>query len=380
LLDQPGFSAFLRWLLRPGSPSMPPRRLNIGCARRQIIVQIKRNLCPAKPAPRACGYRILQKERDIDQVDTSSQAGRLLLSGASGMLGTALRGAMASQGGTALQLVRRTPEAPNQFQWDPRSRPELPHPEVFEDLTAAIHLSGANLAGHRWNDAYKREIVESRVTTTRALATSLANLSRPPKMLLVASAVGIYGDRGDELLDETTSPGKGFLAEICQQWEAAAHSAVAAGIRVVHLRFGVVLNPSEGALAKLLPAFRLGLGAKLGSGKQYMSWISLADAVAAVMFLLQKEDANGAYNFTAPNPVMNAQFTRLLAAQLHRPAFLTMPPFAARLAFGEMADQTLLASTRAYPARLAAAGYQFEHPSLVHALPALLLPVAKLQR
>lgn len=296
------------------------------------------------------------------------------------MLGTALRVALTSRGGTALQLLRRTPEAPNQFQWDPRSKPELPHPEVFEDLTSAVHLSGANLADHRWNETYKREIVESRVTTTRALATSLAKLSRPPKVLFVASAVGIYGDRGDELLDETTSPGKGFLAEVCQQWEAAAQPAAVAGIRVVHLRFGVVLDPGDGALAKLLPAFRLGLGAKLGSGKQYMSWISLADAVGAVMFLLGKEDANGAYNFAAPNPVTNAQFTRLLAAQLHRPAFLTFPKFAARLAFGEMADQALLASARAYPAKLAAAGYQFEHPSLVHALPALLSPIAQSQR
>jgi uncharacterized protein len=312
-------------------------------------------------------------------VDTSIQAGRFLLSGASGMLGTALRGALTSRGATVLQLLRRTPDAPNQFQWEPRSIPELPHPEVFEDLTAAIHLSGANLADHRWNEAYKREIVESRVATTRALATSLAKLSRPPKMLFVASAVGIYGDRGNELLDETTPSGKGFLAETCQQWEAAAQPAAAAGIRVIHLRFGVVLDPGHGALARLLPIFRLGFGAKLGNGKQYMSWISLPDAVAAVMFLLEKDGANGAYNFTAPNPVTNTQFTRSLAAQLHRPAFLTVPAFAARLAFGEMADQALLTSTRAYPAKLASAGYQFEHPSLVHALPALLSPLVQSQ-
>jgi uncharacterized protein len=296
------------------------------------------------------------------------------------MLGTALHGALASRGNAVLQLLRRAHDAPNQFKWNPRSTPDLPHPEAFEGLTAAIHLSGANLADHRWSEAFKREIVESRVTSTRALATSLAKLNLPPKMLLVASAVGIYGERGDELLDETTSPGKGFLAEVCEQWEAAAQPAATAGIRVIHLRFGVVLDPGHGALARLLPMFRLGLGAKLGDGKQYMSWISLPDAVAAIMFLLEKEGANGAYNFTAPNPVTNAQFTRLLAAQLHRPAFLTVPSFAARLAFGEMADQALLASTRAYPAKLAAAGYQFEHPSLVHALPALLSPLVHQQR
>jgi uncharacterized protein len=310
-------------------------------------------------------------------VDTSSQADRFLLSGASGMLGSALRESLTSRGAEILQLLRRPPEAPNHFQWNPSASDGLPHPEVFEGLTAAIHLSGANLADRRWSDAYKREIVESRVNSTRALATSLANLSSPPKMLLVASAVGIYGDSGDELLDETTPAGKGFLAEICQQWEAAAQPAVAAGIRVIHLRFGVVLAPGHGALARMIPIFRLGLGGKIGSGRQYMSWISLPDAVGAVMFLLQKEGANGAYNFTAPNPVTNAQFTRLLAAQLHRPAFLTVPAFAARLAFGEMADEALLASTRAYPAKLAAAGYHFEYPSLVHALPALLSPLVQ---
>jgi hypothetical protein len=189
--------------------------------------------------------------------------------------------------------------------------------------------------------------------------------------------VGIYGDRGDELLDETSHPGNGFMAQVCLQWEQATEPATAAGIRVIHMRFGVVLAPGQGALARLIPLFRYGLGATLGSGRQYMSWISLSDAVGAVMFLLAQENANGPYNFTAPNPLTNAQFTRLLAAQLHRPAFLAVPGFAARLAFGEMAEEALLASTRAYPARLAAAGYQFAHPSLVHALPALLSPLVR---
>lgn len=303
-----------------------------------------------------------------------------MLSGASGMLGTALRDSLDSRGATILQLLRRAPETSNQFQWNPLSALELPHSQVFENLTAAIHLSGANLADHRWGEAYKREIVESRVASTHSLATSLAKLSQPPKMLIVASAVGIYGDRGNELLDETTPPGKGFLAEVCQQWEAAARPAATAGIRVIHLRFGAVLDPRHGALAHLLPIFRFGLGAKIGNGTQYMSWISLPDAIAALIFLLDKEGSEGAYNFSAPNPVTNVQFTRLLAAQLHRPAFLTVPSFAARLVFGEMADQVLLSSTRAYPARLASAGYQFEHPSLVHALPALLSPLVNPQR
>jgi uncharacterized protein (TIGR01777 family) len=293
------------------------------------------------------------------------------------MLGTALRETLAGRGATVLQLVRRPPAAPNQFQWDPPSAAKLSCPEVFENLTAAIHLSGANLADKRWSSSYKREMVESRVGSTRALAASLARLSRPPKMLLVASAVGFYGSRGDEMLDETSTQGSGFLPDLCRQWESAAEAAATAGIRVLHLRFGMVLAPGQGALARLLPIFQLGLGGEIGNGRQYMSWISLSDLVSAVLFLLEKEDANGPYNLTSPNPLTNAQFTRLLAAQLHRPAFFSVPAFAARIALGQMADEALLASTRAYPGRLTAAGFQFTHPSLVHALPALLSPLRR---
>jgi uncharacterized protein (TIGR01777 family) len=308
-------------------------------------------------------------------VDLSFPSQQFLLSGASGMLGTAIRKSLATRGATVLQLVRRPPNAPNELQWNPHSTDKLRCPEAFEDLTAAIHLSGANLADKRWTAAYKHELVESRVASTRALAESLAKLPHPPKMLLVASAVGFYGSRGDEMLDETSQPGRGFLPELCQQWESAADAARAAGIRVIHLRCGVVLAPGQGALARLLPIFRLGLGGEIGNGRQYMSWISLPDLVGAVMFLLEKDGAAGPYNVTSPNPLTNAQFTRLLAAQLHRPAFFGVPAFAARIALGEMADEALLASTRAYPARLTAAGYQFMHPSLVHALPALLSPL-----
>ena len=305
-------------------------------------------------------------------MDSATNPQRVLLSGASGMLGTALRTALSARGDTVLQLMRRAPVAPNQFQWNPSEGGNLAHSEAFEDLTAAIHLSGANLAGRRWTQAYKREIVESRVHTTKALATELGGLSRRPKVLLVASAVGIYGDRGDELLDETSAPGQGFMAEVCSEWEAASAPAANAGIRVVHMRFGVVLSAKYGALARFLPVFRWGLGGKIGNGRQYMSWISEPDLVGAVLFLLDTENASGAYNVTAPNPITNVQFTRLLAAQLHRPSVFTVPAFAARAAFGDMADEALLASTRAYPARLVAAGYQFQHPSLVHALPVLL--------
>jgi uncharacterized protein (TIGR01777 family) len=309
-------------------------------------------------------------------MDSTTPARRVLLSGASGMLGTALRQSIESAGDATLQLVRRPPSAVNEIRWNPANR-ELTHPEAFEDLTAAIHLSGANLAARRWTAAYKREIVESRVATTKALATSLARLKRPPKLLMVASAVGFYGDRGSELLDETSGPGQGFMADVCKRWEAASGPASDAGISVVHLRFGVVLNAQRGALAKFLPIFKLGLGGMIGNGEQYMSWISEQDLVGAVLFLLKSENASGAYNVTTPNPVTNAQFTRLLAAQLRRPAVFNVPAFAARAVFGEMAKEALLASTRAYPARLVGAGYQFQHPSLVHALPVLLSPLFK---
>lgn len=319
-------------------------------------------------------YCIHQEESKISLVNTSPSPPRLLLSGASGMLGSALKEVFAARNSSVLQLIRHEPALPNQLQWNPTANPAISHAQGLEDLTAAIHLSGANLAAHRWTPAFKREIAESRVQSTLSLATTLAGLRHPPQMLLIASACGIYGNRGDELLDETSRPGSGFLADLCQQWEAAAQPAVDAGIRVLHLRFGVVLGPGPGALTKLLPIFRLGLGGRLGSGSQFMSWISLPDALAAISFLLDLPSAAGPFNFTAPNPVTNAQFTRTLAAHLHRPAFLSVPAFALRLAFGEMANEVLLSGARAYPAKLAAAGFQFAHPNLVHALPAILTP------
>lgn len=347
---------------------------------------------PCQTTPRNGGYCIHQEEKGIGFINSALPPGRFLLSGASGMLGTALGEAMAAQNHTVLQLLRCPPIAPNQFQWNPDSdggsdrssnrdsdrgsnsgsTPAIPNREPLEGLRAAFHFSGANLAAHRWTTAYKREIIRSRVESTRILATALARLRRPPKMLLVASAVGIYGDRGDELLDETSPPGTGFLADVCKQWEAAARPAAEAGIRVVHLRFGTVLAPGAGALARLLPWFRLGLGGKLGSGSQYMSWIALPDVLAALFFLLDSPAAVGPYNVTSPNPVTNTEFTRILASQLHRPAFFPVPAFALRLGLGEIAREALLSSTRAYPAKLVAGGFQFSCTNLVHALPAVL--------
>ena len=297
---------------------------------------------------------------------------RVVLSGASGMLGGSLRRALAALGIPTLQLVRGPITAQDQLVWSPAATPAVADPAALEGCAAAIHLSGASVAGQRWTAAYRREMTASRVDSTRALATLLAGLRTPPRALLVASAVGYYGDRGDQLLDETSLPGKGFLADLCRQWETAAQPAVEAGIRVVHLRFGVVLGPGPGALARMLPIFRLGLGGRLGSGRQWMSWISVEDAMRALLFALETPSLVGPVNLTAPSPVTNAEFTRELARQLRRPAFLPAPAFALQLALGQMADEALLASTRAVPSRLLVAGFRFAHPTVDKALAAAL--------
>ncbi len=305
-------------------------------------------------------------------MQTSRTSEGYVLSGASGMLGEGLRRALGSQALPMLQLVRKAPADKTQLQWNPTSTPFVREPEALEGCLAAVHLSGASVAGHRWTAAYRRAIGASRVDSTRALATLLAGLRRPPLTLLVASAVGIYGDRGDELLDETSATGSGFLADLCRDWEAAARPAADAGIRVVHLRLGVVLGPGGGALAQMLPVFRLGLGGRLGSGRQWMSWISLTDAIAAMLFALETPALKGPVNLTAPQSVTNAEFTRTLAGKLRRPAFVPAPAFALRLAFGQMADETLLASARAVPGRLLAEGFRFTHPTVGEALGAAL--------
>lgn len=302
----------------------------------------------------------------------SAPSPRILVSGASGTLGTALRGALAARGLPALQLVRRDPVSPGQLQWNPGATPAIPNPEPLEGLAAAIHLSGTNVAAHRWTPAYKQEINLSRVQSTRALASALSRLRHPPQVLLVASATGYYGNRGDELLDESSAPGSGFLADLCQKWEAAARPAADAGIRVVFLRLGVVLGPGGGALARLLPLFRLGLGGRLGSGRQWMSWISLADALAAILFAMDTPTLAGAVNLTAPYPVTNGEFKRALSRAVHRPAILPAPAFVLRIALGAVADEALLASARVFPSRLTNAGFSFSHPTLDEALAAAL--------
>ena len=307
----------------------------------------------------------------VDMVMSEAPA-RVVLSGASGMLGAALRCALEARGRPVLQLVRSAPASPGQLTWNPAAKPAIGDSRVLEGCAAAIHLSGASVAGQRWSAAYQREITASRVDSTQALATALAGLRRPPQTLLAASAVGIYGNRGDELLDDCSAPGTGFLASVCRQWEAAAQPAADAGIRIVHLRFGVVIGPGPGALVKMLPLFRLGLGGRLGSGRQWWSWVSLRDAARAFAFAVENEQVRGALNLAAPHAVTNAEFTRTLAHLLHRPALLTLPAFALRAIGGEMAEATLLASQRVIPKRLLEAGFIFEDQELEPALRELL--------
>jgi uncharacterized protein len=304
----------------------------------------------------------------MDMGQRKDAAGRFALSGASGMLGKALRAAIESRGDEVIQLVRRAATQPGELHWDPGAPSPIAQPAVLEDLDAVIHLSGLSVAGRRWTPPYKQELVSSRVGSTRALATVLAGLARPPKALLVASAIGFYGDRGDEILEERSPAGSGFVPAMCQEWEAAARPAVDAGIRVVHLRFGVVLNAGEGALAQMVPPFRVGLGGKLGTGRQWMSWIGLPDTVAAVLFAIENQSLAGPVNVTSPHPVTNAEFTRVLARQLKRPALFAVPALAARLVFGEAAREVLLASIRVVPRKLENAGFPFTRPHLDDAL------------
>lgn len=286
------------------------------------------------------------------------------------MLGSAIARALVQQGKKTLRLVRRDVRTPEELRWNPQAG-ELDTSRL-ENLSAAIHLSGANVSARRWTENYKREMTESRVGTTRLIAEALARLKNPPPVLISASAIGFYGNRGDQVLNEDSPAGNGYFPSLCAAWEAAALPAKEAGIRVVYLRFGVVIGRNGGAMARLIPLFKLGLGGSLGDGRQWMSWISETDAVAAALFALQTDNLAGAVNATSPQPVTNAEFTRALSRAIHRPAFMTAPAFALRLAFGEMADEALLSSTRAYPKRLLDAGFVFAHPTIGEAFSSAL--------
>jgi uncharacterized protein (TIGR01777 family) len=301
---------------------------------------------------------------------------RVLLTGSSGLIGTSLVRSLMQNRISTITLHRRPSARRTEASelWDPYAATPVSRPEGLEGITAAVHLSGANLAGRRWTSAYKGEISASRVTPTHALAKLLAGLRSKPEVLVCASAIGIYGNRGAEELSEASLPGSGFLPDLCIAWEEAARPAEEAGIRVVHLRFGVVLSPQGGALEQMLPIFRAGLGGRLASGRQWISWVALPDVTRVIEFVLEIRSISGPVNVVAPNPVTNLEFTRSLAGALRRPAVLPVPAFALRLAFGEMAEATILQSERVVPARLSTAGFDFEYPKLDAALRAILAP------
>lgn len=293
---------------------------------------------------------------------------RLLISGASGLIGSALVRAFASGGHHVLPLVRRSPRSTNEIAWDPMR--DIP-PEVVSGFDAVIHLSGERVDG-RWTEAKKGRIRDSRVRSTENLARALALAEMKPSVLVSASAIGYYGDRGDEVLTEASAAGEGFLPAVCREWESATNPASRAGIRVVHLRTGIVLSARGGALPQMLLPFRWGLGGRIGSGREWWSWIHLEDVVGAVAHILENRELRGPVNLVAPNPVSNAEFTKTLARILRRPAVFRVPGFALRWALGEFANEGLLASARVFPARLSEAGFRFRYSTLERALDNLL--------
>ena len=300
---------------------------------------------------------------------------KILVTGSTGLVGTALVGALAREGHTVCRLLRPESVAASgakegfDVAWNPATG-ELGGAAVGAD--AVVNLAGASIAGGRWNAARKELLRTSRIDTTRTLVNALSKMSARPRVLVSASAIGIYGDRSDEQVTEESKPGSDFLADLARAWEAEAMKAEALGIRVVLARFGIILAKHGGALAKMLLPFKLGAGGRLGSGKQWMSWITLEDVVGVIRFAIENGAIRGAVNVVAPNAVQNADFTKALASTLHRPALFPAPAFALRLALGEMADALLLSSQRVRPQRLEVLGYQFLHPDLASGLVAAL--------
>ena len=291
------------------------------------------------------------------------------ISGSSGLIGTALVAALTNAGHRPVRLVRREPSG-DEIRWDPDGGSI--DSASLEGIGGVVHLAGAGIGDHRWTDEYKLEILRSRTKSTVLLAGALADLGKPPSVLVSGSAIGFYGDRGDEILDETSPVGTGFLPEVCVAWEAATVAAEEAGIRVAHIRTGIVLSGQGGALKKQLPLFKVGAGGKLGSGRQWQSWISIEDEVGAILHLLTA-NVRGAVNLTAPNPVRNAELAKTLAGVLGRPSFLPIPSFGPKLLLGsELADNLLFAGQRVSPTVLQTAGYEFRHPTLEVALRAVL--------
>jgi hypothetical protein len=296
------------------------------------------------------------------------------VTGSSGLIGTALVAALRADGHEVIRLVRAAPGAADAIVWDPQADRGGLDPRSLDGVAAVVHLAGAGLADKRWTPGYQAEIRDSRVQGTRALAGALAAMATPPGVLLSGSAIGWYGDTGGREVTESDPSGSGFLSEVVRDWETAAGDAARAGIRVVTLRSGVVLSPKGGMLGRLLPLFRLGIGGRIGTGRQVMSWIGLSEWVAAVRFLLGRDDISGPVNLTTPSPVSNAEFTSALAAAVHRPAVMLVPVPALKLAIGGVSSD-ILSSARVLPRRLLDEGYQFRHPAIAGALAAELSSV-----
>jgi uncharacterized protein (TIGR01777 family) len=296
-----------------------------------------------------------------------SERGKIAITGASGLVGEALVPALRQRGYEPLRMVRREPGAADEVRWDPATG--MIDVEGLDGVAGAIHLAGDNVASGRWNEAKKKRIRDSRVQGTELLAEALAKLTPKPRVLVSASAIGYYGVRGDEVLDERSGPGEGFLASVCQQWEAAAGAAKEAGIRVVNARIGVVLAAEGGALAKMKTPFLFGVGGRIGDGRQYMSWITLRDVVSALVFALERDDLEGPVNLVSPSPVTNAAFTAALGRALKRPAIIPVPKLALRLGAGpEMANEMLIGGSRVIPAALEAHGFSWADPEIEAAL------------
>ena len=295
---------------------------------------------------------------------------KILISGSHGLVGKALISELTKDGHEIVSLVRHKSGGAAEIEWHPNQGSI--DSERVSGFDVVVHLAGESIASGRWTDEKKRKIRESRVMGTTLLSQSLARSTKPPAVFISASAIGYYGNRGDELLDEKSAPGNDFLAEVCVAWERATGEAEARGVRTVHARFGIILDQEGGALAKMLTPFRMGVGGRIGDGKQWMSWIALADVIQGLKLVIEHSSITGPVNFVAPNPVTNSEFTKSLGEAVSRPTLFPMPSFAARLAFGEMADALLLSSAKVEPKRLQESGYRFEFENLQPALAAIL--------
>lgn len=291
---------------------------------------------------------------------------KVLITGSTGLLGTELQKSFTAKGYDLLLASRKEPQDDKHIQWSIEEG--FTDPDKLEGVDVVVHLAGENVSGLRWTDEKKKAIRDSRVLGTRNVVDAISKLKHKPKVFVASSAIGFYGERGEEEVTESSAAGDNFLAVVCKEWEAESRRAEDAGIRTVLLRTGIVLSKDGGALATMLTPFRLGVGGVVGSGKQWMSWISLEDEIAVINYVIENENIRGAVNAVSPNPVTNHDFTKTLGDVLYRPTFLPLPEFAVSMIFGEMGDALLLASTKVMPKRLEDAGFEFKYPNLKEAI------------